>query len=102
MTTSDFSPQFENEILKLIPTRGWYSAVGRKGGMADVVWSHGVSEKVLIQFLPPRTACRIADDLNFVHVDERTGDTVRNWEQLKIAWWTGKPEPSRLILPFSR
>jgi len=102
MKTSDWSPQFENEILQRIPSRGHYSAVGRRGGMADVVWSHGVSEKVLIQFLPPRVACQIADDLNFVKIDERTGDTTRNWEQLKIAWWDGKKEPSRLILPFGR
>lgn len=102
MKMADLSPAEEDVILKAIPSRGSYSAVARRGGIADVVWSHGISQRVLVQFLPFRKAVQVADDLNFMHVDERTGDTVRNWSALLIAWWNGKKPESRLILPFAR
>jgi hypothetical protein len=90
-------PRTQEEILRKIPNRGLYSAVGA-GGFFSVVWRHGVSERVVLQFLGPNAAKRIAADLNYVHIDEHTGDVSRNWELCKIAWWDGKPEPSRIIL----
>jgi hypothetical protein len=91
----------QEEILKRIPTRGHYFATAM-GSWYAVGWRHGVSQRILVQFLQgPNVARKIAESLNFVHVDERTGETTRNWNLLKLAWWDGKdyPEPSRLILP---
>ncbi|MFP5230941.1 MAG: hypothetical protein ACLGXA_25270 [Acidobacteriota bacterium] len=88
----------EEELLKSIPSRGMYSVV-MMGRFASVIWRHGVSERVLIQFLTPNLARFIAASCNFVHRDPRTGDVTRNWEMLKAAWWDGKKEPSRILLP---
>lgn len=95
------SPQFDEQLLKNIPPRGKYYAV-RAGTFHSVEWRHGEGRKTLIQFLGPNAARQIASDMNFSHQDAETGETIRSWEILKIAWWNGQPEPSRLILPFAR
>ncbi len=89
----------EEKILRDIPTRGHYAAV-KQDKWHRIVWRHAGNERTLLSFIDsPHRALKMASDLNFVHVDERTGDTSRNWEALKIAWWDGRPEPSRLVLP---
>lgn len=94
----ELSPHAEDALLKSIPSRGYYSAV-KLGAYHGVVWRHGVSEKVLLQFLAgPNVARTIASNLNFVHEDQKTGETMRNFELLKIAWWDGRRE-RRIILP---
>ncbi len=94
------SLQQEEAILRSIPNRGHYSAVKRAGRHA-IVWRQGASERTLIQFIDsPHKAMAMASDLNFVHEDQSTGETIRNWGALKAAWWDGKKhvEPSRIIL----
>lgn len=96
------SHRTEEEILKRIPNRGHYAAV-RQDKWFKIVWRHAGDERTLVQFIgSPHMALRIASDMNFVHEDKSTGETIRNWGLLKIAWWDGRLEPSRLILPFAR
>lgn len=83
-------------VLPEIPSRGHYIAIGT-GKFCAVAWRHGVSERVILHFLGPNAARYIAEQLNFVHEDIKTGETLRNWELLKIAW--GVKEKSRIILP---
>lgn len=94
----DLSPRAEEALLQSIPTRGNYAAV-RKGHHHTIVWRQGVSEKALIHFVDsPHKAMAMASDLNFVHEDRQTGETIRNWNSLKAAWWDGKLE-RRIIIP---
>ena len=72
--------------------KGHYVAVGTSASPADkhyryhVAWRHGVSERILIQFLGPNAARSIATALNFRHVDKVTGAVTRCWSQLQHAW----------------
>lgn len=82
-------------VLPEIPSRGHYIALGT-GKWCAIAWRHGVSEKLLVHFLEPNVAKRIASNLNFVHIDRETGEVHRNWSALKIAW--GVKEDSKIIL----
>jgi hypothetical protein len=86
--------------------RGTYAAAGSSSSLAEkhyryhVAWRHGVSERILIQFMGPNAARAIAASLNFRHVNPKTGEVTRCWDLLKTAWGVRElaPVQNRIIL----
>lgn len=91
----------EEALLKQIPTRGHYESVQR-GGFWNLVWRHGTSERTLVQFLGPHAGRLLAVTCNFVHQDQKTGETMRNWEMLKKVWWDGRKSVEQPMVVLAR
>ena len=88
--------------------RGIYVAGGSSNSLAErhyrfhVAWRHGVSERILVQFLGPNAALAIERALNFRHVDRLTGEVTRCWSLLETAWKGQResaPVEHRIIAP---